>query len=301
MRHSFLALFFCSFQLISIVSGQSMYADCASARIVCDKNPIFITALYSPGSLPESSPGTCFQKDFVETNSIWLKWKTAEAGAIDFTILPLNETDDIDFVLYRLRDLDNCTLKETIRCMAAGPTLGNEAVDFQSCTGATGLRAGADGTHRSNGCPENDENFLSPVRLEAGEYYGLFINNFRSAGGIVVEWSGTATFQQISEKCSPPSGPSTSLTLDSGGQIQFSNAFPSPATNQVSITALSDKLYSGNLQVIGSDGQLEMTQSFTLSPGNNTLDLPTENLRLGVHFIKLRTNNETHVLRFVKH
>ena len=299
MKHS--SLFFFFLHLSCILSGQINYTDCVNAQVLCDKSPIFINSFSDYGNFQESFPGSCFRNDFVETNSVWLKWKVAESGSFDFTILPINADDDSDFVLYRLKGFDSCPLKEVVRCMAAGPILGNEDDYFQNCTGATGLRAGADRNSLSSGCPEDSENFLSPVEIKAGEYYAIFINNFHSTGGILIEWGGTGTFQQIPEKCSPLSGPSTSHTFHNSGHVEFSEAFPNPASNQVTITATSEHALSGQLQIIGPDGQLEFTKPFMLSPGGNVLDLPTANLRSGVHFIRLRTDDKIHVLRFVKH
>ncbi len=66
------------------------------------------------------------------------------------------------------------------------------------------------------------------------------------------------------------------------------------------LPANSDEAHSGQLQIVGSDGQLEITMPIALSVGANTLELPTESLRNGVHFIKIKINGKAHLLRFVK-
>ena len=288
-------------QITCSVWGQSNYADCVSAQILCDKAPITLNELTGYGNFSENSLGTCFQNDFQETNSIWFKWKVANAGTLAFTILPLNEADDIDFVVYRIKGINNCPFKESVRCMAAGPILGTESEIYQGCTGATGLRAGAEGGNHPSGCPKDGKNFLMPIDMKVGEYYALFINNFRSTGGALIEWAGTGNFQPFQEQCVPQSSTLNSTALHSGGQLQFSEAFPNPATDRVSITALSDEEHNGQIQVIGSDGRLELSMPFTVSAGSNTIELPTETLRQGVHFVKLHADKETHLLRFVKH
>ena len=278
--------------------GQSNFADCGSAKMLCDKSPILIGELIGYGDFPESFQWTCFQSEFQETNSLWLKCKVANAGTLAFTILPFNESDDVDFVLFRVKSLENCAFNDPLRCMAAGPNLGNESELFQGCTGATGLLAGVGGSDKSSGCSKDGLNFLQSIEMLSGEYYTLFINNFRSSGGILIEWGGTGTFQSLPE-C-PTSGSTSPLEFNKEGDLQISEPFPNPVSDRVIVTANSDEAYSGQLQIIGADGQLELTLPIALSVGTNILELPTETLRNGVHFIKIKINGKAHVLRFVK-
>lgn len=287
--------------LAFLASSQSINADCSNAQILCAKNPLVINELTGHGSLREASMESCFQNNFEETNSIWLKWRVAEAGSLSFTILPLNESDDIDFVLYRIKSFENCTIKEPIRCMAAGPSMGLENEPLSGCTGATGLRPSASSDSRPAGCTKDGDNFLRPIEMQANEHYALWINNYRSSGGVMVEWSGTGTFHSIPELCAPASGTAANQTLQSGNGIQFSEVFPNPATQTISINATSTDEQSGQLQLIGTDGQIASELPFALVAGTNTINLSIENLRAGVHFIKLRTKGETHLLRFIKH
>jgi hypothetical protein len=288
-------------QIACVAWGQANYSDCDHAQMLCDKTPIVINQLSGSGDFSESSLGTCFRNDFQETNSVWLKWKVANPGSLTFTILPLVETDDLDFVLYRIRNFDHCVSKEVVRCMAAGPVLGTESGNQEACTGATGLHAGVNGAHLGSGCSKFEKNFLQPLDMLAGEYYTLFINNFRSSSGIYIEWGGTGSFQQIAGQCLPQTSASPSPVLGSSRRLQFSTPFPNPASDRVYISALSEEAQTGQLQIIGSDGQIELSRPFVISAGGSTLELPTESLRNGVHFIKLRTDAETQVLRFEKH
>jgi hypothetical protein len=280
--------------------GQGDYADCDQAKLLCNKAPMVIPELGGFGNLQEFWSAPCFGKDFQETNSIWLRWKTAEAGTLSFTILPLNAEDDIDFALYWNKGLDHCNFFEPIRCMAAGPNLGGEGDLHQECTGATGLRAGSIGGSKSNGCTKYAENFLSPVDMKAGEYYTLFINNFRSSGGVLIEWGGTATFQAIPGQCTESSDLSQTTSLQNGDNIQFSEVFPNPTTDRINIRAFSSGVCDGQLQVLGTDGQLELSSPFALLAGNNLIEVSTEHLSAGAHFIRLQTNTESYLLRFIK-
>lgn len=293
---------FC-FYLLSYNSlfSQSEYANFNNARFLCDKTPLTIQDISGQSNSPDFSPGTCFRSDFTETNAMWFKWQVAESGTLSFTILPIIDTDDIDFVLYRINDLDKCTSKEVIRCMAAGPNLGEGSESAYSCTGATGLRAQADASDLQSGCQSDGQNFLRPVEMLSGESYALYISNFRSSKGALIEWGGSGTFNKIPERCSSEIGTTTPLTGKDNGSIQLSEPFPNPGSNIVRVQVKSELEQTGQLQVISAEGYIEIIQAFNLIAGNSTLEIPAESLRPGVHLIKIKTGSEVYVLRFVKH
>lgn len=299
LRYLFICFGFIHIALLS--SGQGASADCESAKILCDKSPLVLNELPGSGIIQESAPGDCFPSDFQESNAVWFKWKAADNGTLSFTLLPLNETDDLDFVLYQIKGFENCISKSVLRCMAAGPKLGETTGFLQGCTGATGLVSGYTEESQQLGCSKGAANFLSPIELKAGSYYALYIHNYRSSGGILVEWGGSGTFEAIPEQCqSQSTGSTTPILGGNQGEIQFSEPFPSPTTDQVSVSIQCTESYSGHLQVIGADGQVENTQRFEFDPGNSILNLPTEGLRRGVHFIKFISSGSSYVLRFVK-
>lgn len=293
-------LLFSFFLLSSSLWGQNNIGDCSGALIICDKSPLTVNTLLGSGDLSESSLGSCFPNTFQETNSVWLKWKIESGGSLAFTIIPLNKADDIDFALFRVKNLESCYLDEPLRCMAAGPNLGDEKEAIQTCTGATGLQARIVANSKPCGCMQEEENFLSSVETKSGEYYALFINNFRSMGGVTIEWSGTTSFEAIQETCLDATYLSRTDTILPNNRVLFSEAFPNPTTNRVSITAFSSQEQEGDLQVIGSDGLLEYRKSFLLLPGDNIIEMPSENLRIGTHFIRVQTHEVNQVLRFVK-
>jgi hypothetical protein len=292
-------LLFC-FYLLSYNSlfGQSENTNFNSARFLCDKTSLTIQEISSQSNSPDFSPGTCFRSDFTETNTMWFKWQVAESGTLSFTILPIIDTDDIDFVLYRLTDLDKFTSKEAIRCMAAGPNLGEEPESTFTCTGATGLREQVNTSELPSGCQSDGQNFLRPVDMLSGESYALYISNFRSSKGVLIEWGGSGTFNKIPERCSSNIITKTPL---GNGTIHLSEPFPNPGSSIVRVEVKSELEQSGQLQVISAEGYIEMIQAFNLSVGSNTLEIPAENLRPGVHLIKIKTGGEVYPLRFVKH
>jgi hypothetical protein len=303
MNKTFLFSLFCllTLQFPNTIWSQPNPSDCDGARILCDLAPVSVSELSDFGELPEMITGQCFPDGFEETNSIWFKWKVAESGTLSFVILPINEHDDLDFVVYRQKDIEICSIMEPIRCMASGPNLGVANDSSKGCTGATGLKDGIESNLQTNGCPSDGENFLRPLDVQAGESYTLFVNNFRSKGGFVIEWGGTASFQKLPQHCASQTTPIISSQTHKDKKLQLSDVFPNPATELVSISTYSTENLSGQLQVIGADGQIEMIIPAVISAGHSILELSTVPLTKGVHFVKLRTNDESHLLRFVKH
>lgn len=170
-------------------------SDCPQAAILCDKSPFVVQSVVGAGqNIAELNDATCFSNGGpgnYETNSTWFVWTCAQPGTLEFTLTPLNITDDLDFVVYRLPNgIGNCQNKQVVRCMAAG--------DFfypSPCMGPTGLRAGSTDLAENAGCGPGKDNFLAPLQMQVGETYALVVNNFTSTGnGFSIEFGGSGQF-----------------------------------------------------------------------------------------------------------
>lgn len=170
-------------------------SDCPTAAILCDKSPFVVQSVTGAGNdITELNDATCFfngAPSNFESNSTWFVWTCSKAGTLTFTLTPLNITDDLDFVVYRLPNgIGNCQGKVVERCMASG--------DFNypsPCMGPTGLRNGETDISENAGCGGNKNNFLAPLQMQVGVTYALAINNFTSTGnGFSIEFGGTGEF-----------------------------------------------------------------------------------------------------------
>ncbi len=278
-----------------LAAAQSPTADCAHALFVCDKSPLLLQALPDAGNHDESATVPCLNAPLAETNSIWLTWQVAEAGTLEFSILPDDPKNDLDFVLYRLKSPGDCSDKEPLRCMAAGPSLGQVESPLNTCTGATGLRSTSAGSNQTSGCAADTDNFLSPADVQQGERYALWINNFRSNGGARVEWGGTAAFERSEQFCL-----TVPLTKDLTESLHLSDPFPNPANDRVYIRLSSDRGRSGQLELLHVNGQVERSASFDLPPGGGLIELPVTALNPGVWFVRVRTGDVVYLTRFCK-
>lgn len=171
-------------------------SDCPDASILCDKSPFVVQSVTGAGNnITELDDADCFSNGApsnFESNSTWFVWTCSQSGTLEFTLTPLNVTDDLDFVVYRLPNgIGNCQGKQVLRCMASG--------DFNypsPCMGPTGLLAGETDTDENAGCTDIGDNaWIAPLNMVAGESYALAVNNFTSTGnGFSIEFGGSGQF-----------------------------------------------------------------------------------------------------------
>ena len=190
--------------------------DCPTAVPICNNEPFVVEAVSGVGNDPnELADASCFMGIVGESASTWYTFTAATSGPMTFSLTPNNPGDDLDFVVYHLPNgSGDCTGKEVVRCMAAG------GFDSSSpCMGPTGLEDGQIDLSNQPGCIDEQNNFLAPLDLVAGESYAIAVNNFTQSGsGFSFSWGGTATF------IAPEVSLATDMTQDtvcSGTQITF--------------------------------------------------------------------------------
>ena len=168
-------------------------ADCITGAVLCDKTSVLVEKTEGQGMDPTEMNEPCFGGTG-EFDSKWFKWKCGVSGSLTFTITPNNPVDDIDFIVIEIPDLDDCSSRVLLRCMASGEFANN----FPSpCLGPTGLRVGETDISEPAGCADPRQNsFLAPLDMEAGKTYALGISNFSQSGaGYTIDFGGTGEFQ----------------------------------------------------------------------------------------------------------
>ncbi|MBT8219492.1 MAG: gliding motility-associated C-terminal domain-containing protein [Bacteroidia bacterium] len=196
-------------------------SDCVTSSVLCDKSSFTVQSVIGAGSdVSEMDGSPCFvgTPTNIETNSTWFTWTADSDGTLEFTLTPLNITDDLDFVVYELPNgVSDCSGKNLIRCMASGQGT------FSDCLGPTGLRAGSTDTSENSGCEQaSDDNFLRPLDMVEGGSYALVVNNFSGSGnGFEIDFDGSGEFKGPKAAFTyMPDGTDACL----GGQIDFDDA-----------------------------------------------------------------------------
>ena len=158
----------------------SIGADCDDAIIISDTGRIVIDTLYGPGKKREFNGFNCFNIVGIdsETNSKWFEFYCDSSKELNFTITPLNNADDIDFVFFELPNgFFDCDSLIVLRCMAS------------SCAGPTGLRGDSEDSSELPDCKNGQDGWLSTVWIERGKYYGIAVNNFTGSGGFILDFN----------------------------------------------------------------------------------------------------------------
>lgn len=173
-------------------------SDCPDAVTLCDKSPFFVEFLGNQGNIPNEITSSCLSG---ESSSAWYQWTCDQAGTLEFTLTPNDfvdpsiESDDLDFVVYRMSALDDCSDLQELRCMASGENLGQPFSSWSQCSGPTGLLEGDGDVSEAPGCQPGNNNFVEAINMVPGESYMLVINNFSVSGlGYSIEFGGTGTF-----------------------------------------------------------------------------------------------------------
>jgi len=219
-----------------------------------------------------------------------------------FTILPIDNTDDIDFVLYKATDnssIPSCDAKMPIRCMVSGNNLGEETPSY-ACSGATGLSKLSLDESEPVGCSLTNDNFLREAIVEEGETYMLFINNYSSDKGFLLEFSGDCLFTQTLDCQSELSSIPSLQVGDNEQDFQVSNKYPNPVSEYLNLEITSTHSDHLEIQIIGLNGQIVDRQSANISSGLNYFRVDTQKLTSGVWFLKTIGKTSSIISSFCK-
>ncbi len=290
----------------SSLAAQHDFYDCTNALILCSKEPVVVENLSGPGAEEkELSNVPCLSDKFPETNSIWLKWKAGTNGTLAFTILPLHENDDIDFILFKMSgEINDCGAMSQIRCMASGKYRGIEEPNTSvGCTGATGLDILSSDEKEASGCSETDDNFLANIEVSTGEVFALFINNYHSNGGFLLEFTGSSEMAKIPSLCSLTSDDQAPISLNDTQDpgLLIGDIWPNPAGSEINLPISSLQDYGeGLLQIISSQGELLQNKNITIKTGEQTVNVTLDAIPTGVYFLKAVIGEKHHITRFSK-
>ncbi len=250
--------------LRSYIPTPSPQSDCPDAVVLCDKTGFIIENLDSVGDLPNEMNGDCVDEAGVggqENASVWYTWTCDISGTLEFTLTPNNpnsNTEDIDFVVYRLPGgLNDCANRQSLRCMFSGETAGQAS---SPCFGPTGLIAGDSDLIEFPGCQSGDNNFAAPIDMVSGESYGILINNFSQSGfGFSIEFGGSGTFL----------GPEVDFAIDTTGLVECDKLITFSEDSE----SLTDEIIQWNW-TFGTGAQ--PTSTATASQANEAFDIEYE-------------------------
>ena len=268
--------------ITSFAQAQST-SDCINAIEICSSGLTEFGPADGFGEIIDSAFfNTCLDLGFgnLESNSTWVKWETKATGYFAFEITPLQETGDLDFVLFKSDEAYDCNSLEEIRCMGSG------YFNFPSpCMGPTGLNLESSDVTESPGCLDGDDNFLAVVEASAGEHYVMVINNFSDTeSGFHLFFYGTAMLPCDSVPTEPPLPP---VSFDNIAETTIGHPFPNPFKSEF-IVPISNKFQDADfdIQLYDTRGNL---MNVPYSKQSDQLVLETNHLIPGSYFLHINS------------
>lgn len=157
------------------------------------------------------------------THPFWIKFKLNTSSNLQFILEPLDEKDDIDFVVFIKNE--NGSL-QPIRCMVSGLNEGLDNVN-NKCFELMGLNDFSNDVIEKKGCGDNHDNFLkSIVNTKLEEYY-LLVNNYNSETGFNISIESASNDFEPYLEC---------LSITNDVRLTAISLFPNPAMNKINIS-----------------------------------------------------------------
>lgn len=234
------------FLLFSQYNLAQDHKDCETAAAPCGESPFHFDAIYGIGAMDTGLDTTCLQLEF---SSTWIKWTVGQAGVITFVITPEEESQDIDFIVFKFNNGNECSDKEPIRCMASGENVGQPPSTWEACTGPTGLAFGETDVVEYPGCASGDNNFLAPIEASQGDSYVMLVNDFSGLGaGFTLGFGGTAVLECISIP--------VSTAEREAGDFSLFEITPTLSSGQITMQLSSERHIGAQLTISDMFGRL---------------------------------------------
>lgn len=165
-------------------------ADCGGAAYLCSNNPVSVGVLSGGGlNTDEPEASSCMEVPGAdEGNSSWFTFTCGTPGALVFDITPVNQNDDIDFMVFQLSGTNPCGTRTVVRCNASA---------FINPTGAVGLNLTDTDVSEMPGVNPGNNSYCQFINMTAGTSYAILVNNFSTSGGFTLSFGtgpGTGTF-----------------------------------------------------------------------------------------------------------
>lgn len=189
-------------------------ADCGGASYLCSNNPVSVGSLSGGGlNTDEPEASSCMEVPGAdEGNSSWFTFTCATPGPLTFDIIPVNQNDDIDFMVFQLSGTNPCGTRTVIRCNASA---------FLNPNGSVGLNMTDTDISEMPGFNPGNNSYCQFVNMTVGTTYAILVNNFSTSNGFTLSFgtaTGTGTF------LGPNPIISSSSTLICAGQTVSFNA-----------------------------------------------------------------------------
>ncbi len=257
----------CSFFTINSLNTTAQNnSDCITALDACSKENISINYENSNGMIEENITTNCDILFDTEFSPTWLKYSFVKAGMFTFDIIPTNENDDIDFVVYKSPSND-CDNLESIRCMFSGETKGQD----NFCLGSTGLSLESTDFNEAPGCQDGSDNYVAALDVEIGDIIYVLIISFNQEFNTQYEIQHGGTAET---NC-------TTLSNNTTVAPEGIKVYPNPFKSAIYFTNLESIQQGGVIEILDISGRALQTLN---TENLNKINL--EKLNPGIYLVK---------------
>jgi outer membrane protein OmpA-like peptidoglycan-associated protein len=154
-------------------------ADCKDAINITDSVLVCSPSLTGPGNSIEMNNNKpddwlYFEK---EHNTVWYKFTARESGNLTFDIIPFDQNDDYDFILYKYAGTSLCERVATKQVTPLRTCISRNDKKLESKTGLTLDESAPSYIHSGAG-----DSYVRYVHVEKGQIYYLLLDNVRNNG-----------------------------------------------------------------------------------------------------------------------
>lgn len=251
--------------------------DFSTASVLCDKKSFSELKLEGAGLNNTESAGSCLGE---ESNSVWYKWIAANNGTLTMDIIPMVNTDDLDWVLYDLGPTGNFNNKILLRCASGHGVTYDSRCPTDPLYFRTGMNMTSTDLREESGCGRGGQDgYIRYIDMIQGHTYALIIDRFTpgNTNGFKLEFGGTGEFVGPEAKIvltkNLPCSANQSFTFNNTGSKNYSKVewnFGEDASITTAntegphiVTYSSPGFKTAVLQVFNDDGcSVGITQSF---------------------------------------
>lgn len=289
MRRKVTLVLLITSMLLSLKSFSQLHQDCDNPYPICNKQTYQFLSITGLGKKKDLLGNPRCSKEIHETNSLWLKWKVKSAGVLTFYIDPANQTDDIDFILFK-ENQKNCADITEVRCMASGTSQLINRQRNNNCLGATGLNYQSIDEFEKSGCKYDSDNFLKFLSVQEGEEFLLFINNYNNQSGISFSIDGDAELE-LRNNC-----PDIVQELP----MKILEMTPNPTSNNIQINYQIQNPGKIKIELFNIAGKRLWEGQVDAGKGINRHLLHTELFASGSYLIRMTHGDYSTIRQFIK-
>lgn len=289
MRRKFTIVLIITSMFLTTKSFSQTYQDCDSPYLICNKQTYHFPSIKGLGKKNDLLGNPRCSREIHETNSLWLKWKVKSAGVLTFYIDPANQSDDIDFILFK-ENQKNCADITEVRCMASGTSQLINRQRNNNCLGPTGLNYQSIDEFEKSGCKYDSDNFLKFLSVKDGEEFLLFINNYNSHSGISFSIDGDAELE-ITNNC-PDILHELPMTI-----LEMT---PNPTNNNIQINYQIQNPGKIKIELFNIAGKRLWEGQVEAGKGINRHMLHTEMYAAGSYLIRMTSGDYSTIRQFIK-